>query len=306
MDVDLKQLNYLEYAAGFRPILGSALLDYYVRLATPVDYVLGFYDEGKPVGSAMLLQRYCPPGCLELTYFCVAPTLSARGYGRAVVEKTIAFANDQGIRELTCRLMKSTRFFDAALHIIEDAGFQYVEDARIFRCEIDDPTRENWQYSVSMYFEKLRDRLNRLGLSCVSFAHADDRLLQRVTDDSNNGFDDRYPIAPLVSGVHGCFLSDYSFIAHRDGIPAAVTIVLRADSESLVFQLISEADAFKSSGSLILPVMCSLEQAISSQYKRVSYCVFSSNKASLKVMKDLFGKLTAHETIMFCYRLAID
>lgn len=306
MDVDLKQLNYMEYAVNFQPILGSALLQYYVRLATAGDYVLGFYDKGTPVASAVLLHRSGSPDGLELTYFCVDPTLRERGYGRAVVEKTMDFAREQGKRELTCRLTKSAPFFDAALCIIEAAGFHYAEDAHVFRCEIDVTNREKWQRSVSMYFEKLHKRLNRLGFSCVSFAHADDRLLQRVMDDSNNGFDNRYPIAPLVSGMHGRFLPDYSFIAYKDAVPAAVTIVLHVDNESLVFQLISVADAYKSSGSLLLPVMCSLERAISSEYKRVSYCVFTSNDASLKVIKDLFGGLTAHETIMLCYRSEIE
>ena len=45
---------------------------------------------------------------------------------------------------------------------------------------------------MSMYFEKLRDRLNRQGFSCVSFAQADDSLLYSVMDDFDTGFDNRY------------------------------------------------------------------------------------------------------------------
>lgn len=306
LDIDLKQLNYLEYAVYFQSILCSPLMQYYVRLATAGDHILGFFDEGIPVASAVLLHRNYAPGCLELMFFCVAPTLRTRGYGHAVVAKTIAFAREQGNRELICRLTRNAPFFDTAQHIIEAAGFHFVEDAHIFRCEIDVPASEKWQRPVSMYFEKLRDRLNRQGFSCVSFAHADDNLLYSVMDDFDTGFDNRYPIAPLVSGLGGHFLPDYSFIAHKDGIPAAVTIVLRADNESLVFQLIAETEGFKRSGVLLLPVMCSLDRMLSFEYKRVSYCVFSCNTASLKVMKDLFGRLTAHETIMLCYRSEIE
>lgn len=291
---DLRPLNLLSYRISFGG--KSLLLDQYAAITTRLDVILGIFADNLCAGAMVLLDRSGDHSAMELSYIMILEEYRGRGLGMQFVKAACEYVRNLGIHSISVRVNQGREHNE----LFDRCGFERSHELRIIHCDVTEANQQIWQAKKERLFDKMQKRLLHKGFRVTSFADAHKEDIARVVQNES-GFAPSLSPGEIIMGLKGRFLKEYSFLCMKDDKAAAVTLMLQADAESLVFQLISVAEPFKNTGALMLPVLKSMEWIFSFEYKRVSYCIQNTNLEMRKVSEKLFDDLTTRTAVQQCY-----
>jgi GNAT superfamily N-acetyltransferase len=264
------------------------------------DSIFGLFEDGKPIGAGILMNKDCPQDYLELSYFYIAEDKRGKGYGKFLVQKMCDDAKQIGKIGLSARLATSNTSLDCVKHLFALHEFQFTNTAHIYQCKIDEPSQQIWLNMIDKKYQRIYNWVKRKGFSCTSFEKVDCDMVKKAYD-KNAGFDTKYNLSFIDSGGRGVFMKEYSYLAEKGGQPAAVVMVTKPDTDSLVYQLISVAEKFRNTGAVLLPVIDSISLAYQSTFKSAYFCIYSDNISMINMADEIFMPLTDRKTKQLCY-----
>lgn len=291
--VNVKRLNLLSYKILFGD--KSLLLDRYAARTTTHDVILGIFAGDLCVGAMVLLERSYGHAAMELSYITILEEYRGRGLGMQFVKAACEYVRNLGIHSISVHVNRGREHKE----LFDRCGFECSYKLRIIHCDVTEASQRIWQAKKERLFDKMQKHLLHKGFQVTSFADACKEDIAQIVQNES-GFDPSLSPGEIIMGLKGRFLKEYSYLCMKDDKAAAVTLMLQADAESLVFQLISVAEPFKNTGALMLPVLKSMERIFSFEYKRVSYCIQNTNLEMKKVAEKLFGDLTTRTAVQQC------
>ncbi len=306
MELHVKKANILE-----QMVLQNIAQDAFLQLSGGMmkekrDTFLAIYNGLNPVGCAVLLARNCPSDGLEIQCIHIFKEYRGRHYAKECITVIKDYTKQAGYTCLYVRLVESHQYAEVLKAVLRYSGFSPYDKAEIMSCRVSGENQVIWQETLSKYYDKLGAWLERQGIKTVSFAEANEELIHKLLHDKGLEFDSRYNIESIYQNTQGIFLKDASFIAYRNDTPVAITMLLEADEKALVFQLISEAKTYQKMGTIILPIVKSMDWSFRSKYEKVSFCIFDYNTPMKKVSDNIFSKMIYKQTIQYCYRCQLE
>lgn len=306
MELHVKKVNILEQI-----VLQNIAQDAFLQRSGAMmkekrDTFLAIYDGSSPVCCAVLLARNCPSDGMEIHCIHMFKEYRGRHLSKKCMTIIKEYTKQAGYDCLYVRLVESHHNVTVLKNVLKASGFLPHDKAEIMSCRVSAENQVIWKETQNKYYDKLGAWLTRQGIRTISFAEASDELIQKLLHEKELEFDSRYNIESIYQNAQGLFLKDASFIAYRNDTPVAITMLIKADDNALVFQLISEAKAYQKMGAIILPIVKSMEWSFGSQYEKVSFCIFDYNTPMKKVSDNIFSKMVYKRTIQYCYRCHLE
>lgn len=298
MESRIRELNYLEYFFSFAGCR-SALSDFYVDCYRDCAHILGAsLSDGRPAGLLIWAGKQ---GTAELLYIFVPESERRRGTGKALVK----FSQDQiraedGSWEMTGRIQKDGPEYEGLKALYEGAGFSMEDQLKVFQAHMKDyPV---WERYMEKHGRALERYLLEEGFSPVSFEEAPRRALDQILDMESGRFDRSLDPAPVLEGRKGDFRQDLSFLSVKDGQAAAYCLVTQPDAESIVYEIFSVAEEYRSCGVILQPFLNSMKELKKTKIRRIGFAVFASNSKALALTGRLMRNLISRTEIQYIYR----
>ena len=140
---------------------------------------------------------------------------------------------------------------------------------------------------------KLCSALERQGYSYVSFADADNSLIDKIYHSGENSFGNRLDVKVFFDNPQKNMNRDMSFATVKDGSLAAYTLVSCPDRTSAVFEHISAGEKYIGSGCILLSFAGSMESFKRFGCRRAAYAMYDENGRANAFRRKLLQNVTS-------------
>lgn len=308
----IKEIAYYEYFF-FCSEFSTPLSDYYVKSAIESGgmILLAAYDDAE-AGSGG------PSGCcimhkagfkhFSLDYILVKEERQGIGFGRELLAAAINHAKEQGSLCVSARVInnyKDSNTLGIADGLLLAYGFQTTQTSMVIRCSVDKKSSNTWSEFMDKKGKRFMERSEKKEFNVVSFAEAGelvDELKKRIGKEFAAELNPEFYINNTVDKL----ISELSFIAVKDAVPAAYCIATTVDGKKVVFQQLSVAQKYQRTGVFFLPFAAFMKKMFSdNMYSKVSYTVYDANTEMKSLVEGFLNPLIESRKMQNFYRYDI-
>lgn len=239
-------------------------------------YTLMLKINGVPLGFVCVVHH---GEMSRIMYAYTLPDCRRKGVCKTLVSEVIR--DEQ--QPVVIGVSEKNEGLEAFKRIAETLGFQQGDSSVIFSIMLNDDEFSKWNNTFMVRKENSLCRLfTKEGFDCRSFSDAD--VFEKLLALDNESFQNMFDLRPFLLEKSRRLDRTLSFVALKDGKPCAYTLVVRADSDSVVFEQISTSAQYIGRGVIILPFIYSMA-AIQETYKseglrQVAYTMYENNTAA--------------------------
>lgn len=297
MIINLKEISFFEYLAEFQQIL-PALGIYHVRHSlTTGGALLGAYLDQEPFGIAVL--EFAPRPILN--YVFVVDKLRKNGIGTKLVQASCALAESKCMVEISANVITQNEHGIAIERMLQKAGFEVAQTAKIIRYAKDEKCRRNWDIFLKERGERICSTLSRRGFRTLPFSEVSVEIMERLKTSIGRDFPSNLNPLTYISNPHDRLVPEYSFMALKNDEPAAFITVTTVDDKTLVFQQMSAAFRHQGSGLFLLPFAAFMEKFLTGSYTKISGMIYDDNERMQSLIKNFIGAMAESIKIQNTY-----
>jgi len=270
--IEFRQLNFLSFLADFGDRLGpAATYAASQALTTDQSLVVGAYRDGAPGGLAVL--HIVNDTYVGLVNLAVLADHRGSGIGAALLGECIRRATESGRSVLRFWFQPESEF-DYHLHNrLQSIGFAVQPQMMTTVIRVAQ-SRNDWEAFVSGPGARKIAALTELGYSVVSFADASAELLENLYQRSGRS----YPAFLDPRLGEKTRLSDSSFIAVRDGQPAAFCVMSSIDNgRTAVLDSLAATSEDRGSGAFLMCVVSAVHSLLAHGCNKIAYAYSLTN-----------------------------
>lgn len=221
-----------------------------------------------------------------------------------VFSELLQFITSVSNRDVRLNITKNRESFAIVVHVLKKLNFSLESTCIVFSGKSDD--FGNWERYMKETGDKFCKILVRQGYKSVSFTEADNSLIENLNRSKNNDFNNHLDIKPYLDRKSKCLDKDMSFMAVKDNIITAYTLVRRPDQTSAVFEHISVHEKYIGSGCILLPFAGSMEMFKEFGCRRAAYVMYENNIHANAFRKKLLKKVTSTQKRSYNYIYHIE
>lgn len=154
-----------------------------------------------------------------------------------VFSELLRFIISSSDRDVRLNITENKESFTAVDHVLKKLNFALESTCIVFSGKSDD--FGNWERYMEETGDKFCRILHRQGYQRISFAEADNNLIESLYNSKNSDFQNQLDVRPYLSRKSKCLDKDMSFMAVKDNTITAYTLVRRPDQTSAVFEHVS-------------------------------------------------------------------
>jgi len=257
-------------------------------------------DENKPLGYVCMTKGY---GWCRIQYMYTVPEQRRTGVCSALIAALLQSAQLPVLISVT----DQHEACEAVRHLC--GWFDFTQDTTnvVFRCRCGYEEGAAWDDFMNRTGNTFRTMLFHKGIECIRLSDADKTVCDFLYHSLDNEFKSALDPRPFLENASHSLDRTLSCVALKSGQPVAYTLVSRPDSQSAVFEQVSEASAYIGSGTVLLPFMESMTaiQAVARAggCSRVAYTVYEDNDKANAFFEHLLKKLTyeKHKNYNYIY-----
>lgn len=204
--------------------------------------------------------------------------------------KTVREESDRVIR---LSIAENKACFRQVDHVRRKLGFVTGSSCMIFSGKSENFV--NWETYMTRTGNTFCRILLNQGFQCVSFAEAGNEMLNELYDSEKSDFHNHLDVRLFLDNQSRCLDREMSFLAIKDGVLAAYTLVRRPDRFSAVFEHISAHEKYIGSGCILLPFARSMGMFKEKGCSRAVYAMYEDNNHANAFRKKLLGKVTSSQ-----------
>jgi GNAT superfamily N-acetyltransferase len=263
----------------------TAYSDMSVKTAIASDgNVFMAWEENHPVGYICLSEELEKTNIL---YAFTVPEMRRKG----VFSELLAHAVQHSPRSLRLSISDSHKCYGIISHTCRKQGFEMQSSCIVYSGKSGDFIR--WKEYMAGTGGTMCEILERQGFSCVSFADADQDLLDQILFSDKSEFGNQLDVRAFFENPYKRMNRNMSFAAVKDGELAAYTLVSSPDASSAVFEHISASRKQIGSGCILLPFSKAMESFEKYGCRRAAYAMYEDNEHANNFRKKLLDKVTS-------------
>lgn len=214
----------------------------------------------------------------------------------------LKYVSDISHKTVDFRITENSDYYEIIKNSAEKIGFVSEFSCIVYSCKSED--FRNWEEYMQMTGNKFCDILIRQGFVTLSFSDLNEIQTEKLLSSCSNEFENQLDIRPYLENPNKCLDKNMSFITLKNNEIAAYTLVSCPDEISVVFEQISSAKRYISSGVIILPFSKAMESFKKHACKRASYAMYENNIHANAFRYKLLEKLTSEQkrSINFIYK----
>lgn len=210
---------------------------------------------------------------------------------KGVFSKLLHYAVCNLQKPIKLNILFGHKYYSEVINICASLGFIFKSSCNVYRCISEDFIR--WEKYMETSGNKLYKYLEKHGYSCVSFAETDEMIYDMLYHSSENEFKNQLNVKAFFNNSNKNMNKDMSFVAVKDGKPAAYTLVSCPDSKSAVFEHISVSHSYAGSGCILMCFAKSMESFKKLDCKRALYAMYDENTHADSFRKKLLEHITS-------------
>ena len=281
----IKEINLFEYLKDFES-LRTALSDFYIK--TKECRIFGAYENGVGAGFLLCGERRvreilvlrAENGGAEIRDGLLGAFLDTLPPGTAVRWRILNDAQNENTR------------------IAVRHGFAAADVLRIFHFGRGNAAAAR---AVVGKYAPLFAFVERRGYVTKPLDQLTGDELRQIRDNPDGEFEAYLQSGEHIRGKTGRLDGKRSFAAVRDGRVFAYTVVVAHGEKNCVVENISVARSARRGGTVILPLLRTLDALLESDYGAASFAMYETNAEIMPMMKKYFSDLLTDETVQRDY-----
>ncbi len=216
-----------------------------------------------------------------------------------VFSELLRFIISTSDRDVRLNITENRESFTVVDHVRRKLNFAIESTCIVFSGKSDD--FGNWERYMEETGNKFCEILLRQGYKSISFAEADNSLIENLYHSKNSDFQNRLDVRPYINRKSKCLDKDMSFMAVKENTITAYTLVRRPNQKSAVFEHISVHEKYIGSGCILLPFASSMKMFKEFGCWRAAYAMYENNSHANAFRKKLLKKVTSSQKRSYNY-----